>query len=34
MVFPVIILLLLPIRHNIITLFIDRRYLAALDGKH
>lgn len=34
MVFPVIILLLLPLRHKVITLFIDRRYLAALDGKH
>lgn len=34
MVFPVIILLLLPLRHKIITLFLDRKYLAALDGKH
>ncbi|XP_070382428.1 solute carrier family 4 member 11-like isoform X1 [Dermacentor albipictus] len=34
MVFPIIILLLLPLRQKIITLFLDRRYLAALDGKH
>lgn len=34
MVFPVIILLLLPIRHKIITQFVDAKYLASLDGKH
>ncbi|KAK8771758.1 hypothetical protein V5799_024999 [Amblyomma americanum] len=34
MVFPVIILLLLPLRHKVITLFVDPKYLAALDGKH
>lgn len=34
MVFPVIILLLLPLRHKVVTLFIDQKYLEALDGEH
>ncbi|XP_064477562.1 solute carrier family 4 member 11-like isoform X2 [Ornithodoros turicata] len=34
MVFPVIIFLLLPLRHKVVTLFIDQKYLEALDGEH
>ena len=34
MVFPVIILLLLPVRHKIVTYIIDNKYLDALDGEH
>ncbi|XP_074593858.1 solute carrier family 4 member 11-like isoform X2 [Brevipalpus obovatus] len=34
MVFPIIILLLLPVRHKIITYVIDSKYLEALDGEH
>jgi len=34
MVFPVLLLLLLPIRHKIVPKFIEPKYLAALDGQH
>ncbi|XP_025016177.1 sodium bicarbonate transporter-like protein 11 isoform X2 [Tetranychus urticae] len=34
MVFPIVILLLLPVRHKIITYVIDAKYLEALDGEH
>ncbi|KAI1280565.1 Sodium bicarbonate transporter-like protein 11 [Halotydeus destructor] len=34
MVFPVIILLLLPVRHKIVAYVIDAKYLEALDGEH
>ncbi|CAG2105509.1 unnamed protein product [Medioppia subpectinata] len=34
MVFPVIILLLLPFRHKIVPVVIDQKYLEALDGEN
>ncbi|XP_069693692.1 solute carrier family 4 member 11-like [Periplaneta americana] len=34
MIFPFVILLLLPIRHRLVPLFIEDKYLEALDGEH
>ncbi|CAG7709985.1 unnamed protein product, partial [Allacma fusca] len=34
MVFPVTLLLLLPVRHKVVPLIIEQKYLDALDGEH
>ncbi|XP_033608910.1 sodium bicarbonate transporter-like protein 11 isoform X2 [Cryptotermes secundus] len=34
MIFPFIILFLLPVRHRLVPMFIEDRYLEALDGEH